>query len=251
MSAVVLVSVVRNYEMYRKCILDNPYTKGCEIVTFDNNVENLSITRRYNSYLESISPDDDKWIVLCHEDWMPLCDVSKIFDKYDRNCIYGPIGVKLEAKRKYDFIFMKGRVFQTKKDGSKCITLTGKELEGLVDTFDCQCIAFHSSLLRERKLRFDENLQFDMYVEDFCIQAFERFGIKSYTINLPCQHYSYGDCNGTFRSALKYIRQKYESSPRRYATIVGHKNTFGGDQSRTVMSVHRFTPSRLIYILSR
>ena len=43
-----------------------------------------------------------------------------------------------------------------------------------VQTFDCQCLIIHSSLINRYKLRFDENLTFDLYVEDFCANANEK-----------------------------------------------------------------------------
>lgn len=251
MSEVILVSAVRNNGMYNKCIRDNKYTEGCRKVVFDNNAENLSISVRYNSFLNSLKTGDDCWIVLCHEDWMPLCPMADRFDKLDRQYLYGPIGVLFESKKNIDFLRIRGSVIQAKKDGSSSIKITGDKTEGPVDTFDCQCLVFHSSLLAGKDLRFDENLLFDMYVEDFCAQAKERFGIESRTIDLPCKHFSYGFTLGSFVKSLKYVKAKYRTCPHRYPTIVGHRNSFGGDQTRPVVKYHKHTFTRLVYMLSK
>ncbi|MCQ2182574.1 MAG: hypothetical protein MJY89_04120 [Bacteroidales bacterium] len=251
MAEVEIVSVVRDFEMYRSCILDNPYTDSCIKTVFDNNEDNLPIPVRYNSFLDSIPRGADRWIVLCHEDWMPMCRMASAFDGLDKDHLYGPIGVLIEPKSRIDFLRIRGKVCQTKKDGSRSITIRGDILEGPVDTFDCQCVAFHSSLLEGKPLRFDEKLRFDMYVEDFCVQALERFGIVSRTMDLPCKHLSYGYTQGSFKQALEYMKAKYAGNPRRYPSIVGHHTTFGGDPARRLIKYNRYNLSHLAYLLSK
>ena len=249
MTRVELVCVSRDPEMYSRCIAENPYAANCSKRVFDNSVENLPITVRYNSCLDSLLAGSDCWIVLCHEDWMPLCDLPARLSGLDKGFLYGPIGAVLEPGRLMDYMFVRGRVFQSRKDGSSPGPIQGEVVEGPVDTFDCQCLIFHSSLLEGRRLRFDENLGFDMYVEDFCAQARERFGIESRTIDLPCRHLSYGSTRGSFRESLSYMKKKYSCCARRYPTIVGHRKSFGGSSSRHILKVS--SPlSKLIYRLA-
>ena len=55
-----LVSVVRDYAMYQKCILANPHCQSLSIVTLDNREENLPIPVLYNRFIDSI--EEDGWV---------------------------------------------------------------------------------------------------------------------------------------------------------------------------------------------
>ena len=124
--------------------LDNPYFKGADLIMLDNRVENKTVTERYNDFLDGI--DDDRWIVLCHEDWELKENLLDVLEKLDKDKLYGPIGVFIEEKKNVDVLVMKGRVEQSPKNGGKTIIIRGKDSTGWVDTFDCQCLIFHSSL---------------------------------------------------------------------------------------------------------
>lgn len=234
-----VVTVVRDKEMYRRCISSNPYCDGTELCLQDNTVENLPITVRYNRFLDSIEGEEPCWICFCHEDWMPQASLSETVGRLDQSYLYGPIGVFVEEYAAVDVIVPRGYVRQTDKKGYRYVEITGKEIEGRVDTFDCQCLIVHSSLVSRYSLRFDESLNFDMYVEDFCVSAYERYGIESRTVFLPCVHHSSGKLSQRFFNSLEYVRRKYAVSRKRYATIAGHLNTFGGDSSRRVFKWKR------------
>lgn len=244
-----VASVVRDVAMYERCVLKNPYYGDAELVMIDNRVENRTITRNYNEFLDSI--DDDRWIVLCHEDWELKENLQNVLKNLDKNKLYGPIGAFIEEKKNVDVLVMKGGVHQSSKDGGRTIVIRGKEPEGRVDTFDCQCLIFHSSLSRQHSLRFDENLRFDMYVEDFCVNAYEKSGIESYSISIACHHHSGGKLSQSFKDSVEYVRKKYSKSKKRYTTIVGHLNTFGGDLSRPVFKWKRIPWIILRYKLSK
>ncbi len=244
-----LVSVVKDFEMYRQCIVDNPYTRGCETVTIDNTVENLPVTVQYNRFLDSLK--EECWVCFCHEDWKPVSDLTSVVESLDISSLHGPIGVFVEERRSRDIIVPRGHVFQTRKDGKRPIEIPGKDIVGRVDTFDCQCLIVHSSVLDKYGLRFDENLSFDMYVEDFCVAAYERYGIESRTADIPCMHCSAGKLSDRFFDSLEYIRKKYFVTKKRYATIVGHLNTFGGNPSKPVLKWKRIPHIKLIYRLAK
>lgn len=227
-----VASVVRDLAMYERCVLENPCFDGAELVMCDNRVENRAVTRLYNDFLDGI--DDDRWIVLCHEDWELKENLLDVLMKLDKDKLYGPIGIFVEEKKNVDVMVIKGRVHQSSKKGGKAAVICGKELVGRVDTFDCQCLILHSSLSRQHSLRFDENLSFDMYVEDFCMNAYEQAGVESHVISIACHHHSEGKLSKSFKDSVEYVRKKYSKSKKRYATIVGHLNTFGGDPSRPV-----------------
>ena len=244
-----VASVVRDFAMYERCVLDNPYFKGADLVMLDNRIENKTITERYNNFLDGI--DDERWIVLCHEDWELKENLQNVLVKLDKDKLYGPIGAFIEEKKNVDVLVMKGCVHQSPKDGGRTIVIRGKEPEGRVDTFDCQCLIFHSSLLRQHSLRFDENLRFDMYVEDFCVNAYERAGVESHAVSILCHHHSGGKLSQAFKDSVEYVRDKYSNSKKRYTTIVGRLNTFGGDPTRPVFKWKRIPWIILRYKLSK
>lgn len=246
---VIVASVVRNRDMYERCVACNPFFDGCSLVVLDNSVENLSVTRRYNDFLNSDACAGDCWIVLCHEDWEPLQNVRDRIRDLDRNCLYGTIGSYVEELPRVDVIMNMGYVKQTAKDSEKQIEIVGKEIEARVDTFDCQCIIMHSSLVGRYGLRFDEKLSFDMYVEEFCIRAYEQYGIESRTIMLDACHHSSGKLSKSFFTSLDYVRAKYSVTKKRYSTIVGHNNIIGGTKGKRVFKWKRTPLRKLRYRL--
>ena len=98
------------------------------------------------------------------------------------------------------------------------------------DTVDCQCLIVHSSLIQRHKLRFDENLTFDFYVEEFCINASERYDVKLKVIPLKCVHYSGGNITERFYNSVKYVQEKYKTISKCYASTVAH-TVIGRDKS--------------------
>lgn len=249
MVKVSVASVVRDVSMYERCVLHNKHLAGCDLAMLDNRVENQTVTKRYNDFLDSLT--DDRWIVFCHEDWEIKEDLISVLERLDKNRLYGPIGVFIEEKKNVDVLVMKGWVEQSPKDGGKTIVIRGKDAEGRVDTFDCQCLIMHSSLVEAHSLRFDENLRFDMYVEDFCVGAYEKSGIESHAVRISCHHHSEGKLSQSFADSVEYVRQKYAKSKKRYATIVGRLNTFGGDPSRKVFKWKRIPWIMLRYKLAK
>lgn len=240
-SDIYVVTVVRDDGMYSKCILDNPYLDGCILVRFDNSIENVPVPVRYNSFLDSVS--DDCWIVFCHEDWQVNQSLCEVLDHLDRDRIYGPVGAFLENGPRYDLIKCFGSVRQCNKDGGRLKRIEEGRGTARVDTLDCQCVIVNNSLVKRYGLRFDGNLKFDMYVEDFCVAAFEKAGIETMVTDIDCTHYSYGTISDSFLEALSYMKEKYRNGKKRYVSIVGYKNTFGSNDDR---KVHRDRPNRLL-----
>lgn len=232
MSNVYMVSVVRDYQMYGKCVKDNLWCKDLNLLPLDNLKENKPITVRYNEFLDSFT--EEGWIVFCHEDWMLECDIRPILETLDKSMLWGPIGVYLEECQHSDFVHLYGRVNHSMKDGRGKTAVVGLEDSARVDCFDCQCLIVHSSLIKQYGLRFDPNLKFDMYVEDFCVNAYEKHDIISHTVRIECTHYSKGDINTRFHNSLDYVREKYKDSKKRYITIVGRHNGFGRNSDKPI-----------------
>lgn len=236
-----VVSVVRDFKMYSKCVGDNPCFDGFRKVVFDNNQENLAITKRYNSFIDSLGKDEDCWIVFCHEDWRAEEDMAAVLKHLDPGKIYGPIGVFIQHRMIRDYIVPVGKIRMCDKDGGRLI-VTGRSAmkHGRVDTLDCQCVVVHSSLIRKYGLRFDENLLYDMYVEDFCATAHDRYGVFTEVYPMRCTHFSYGVLGSSFFNALAYMKGKFKSSYKGYVTTAGDKNTFGFRQDRWKLHHTRF-----------
>ena len=210
----VFVTVVRDRGMYSRLVRDNPCNAGAEFVAFDNLAENLSVTRRYNSFLESWDYSREAWFVFLHEDYEFLEPVAPILGSVGRRCIYGTCGAR--STRPGDDVAW---ALNSNRDGTQ-LGVYGRPFAGqpTVLTSDCNCMMVHSSLVRELGLRFDERLTFDLYVEDFEIAAFERFGIPTKVLGVLNHHYSFGNIAPRFFVQRGYLMEKYADASRAYGT---------------------------------
>ena len=212
-----LISVVRNGEVYEKLVAKNPKLAAYEKHMLDNRVENLGIPTRYNQFLDGYDYTHPAWFVFCHEDFELKQDLE-FLNELPHDALYGPIGTRLKGKK----VVLIGRIHHSEKDGSRCEGV-GHRVSGPQEvlTFDCQCMIVHSDLVARLHLRFDENLPFDLYVEDFCIAAAERYGIPSMVVQMDCQHYSHGKLQLRFLEGLTYMMRKWEAAGKQYASTVG------------------------------
>ncbi len=202
-----IISVVRDFEMYEKCVRENPFNARATFTTFDNRLENKGIPARYNEFLDAYDYSHPNWFVFCHEDWEIKEDWQARLGELDPANLYGPIGIVLNGN---DLPVNKGLVVNTDRTGGNYVLLGEVVPTGTkVATFDCQCLIVHSSLIQKYNLRFDEKLLWDLYVEDFCIAAKEKYKIPSCIITLKCQHYSHGNVQSRFFENLNYLRKKY------------------------------------------
>ena len=207
----VVISVVRDREMYAQCVENNQFWDGCELVALDNTVVNEHIGVKYNRFLNSFDYSKPAWLIFCHEDWQLKEDITPRLGNLDCSTLWGPIGAR--TRRRF-WIYaqwqLQGLVEECRKDGS------GLKNSGLpceegteVDTFDCQCLIVHSSFIEKTGLRFDEKLSYDLYVEDFCIAANERFGVKSRILPLKCLHHSGGNLQPRYYEQEAYLSEKW------------------------------------------
>lgn len=215
-----VISVVRNFEMYDKLVRNNPcYGEDTEFAVFDNNKENKNISTRYNEFLKKYDYSKEDWFVFCHEDWELKEDLLPKLETFDKNCLYGPIGMALG--KWYKGAVLVGIIFQSHKNGASVIRFGDNFNTSNVGTFDCQCLIVHSSLIKNYHLLFDENLSFDLYVEDFCINVREKYNICAKVAPIKCQHYSYGaNITERFYEQLKYLKQKYTNATNTYYSTV-------------------------------
>lgn len=193
MQKIIFISAVKDFNMYNNVIKNNPFVIGDNIVLspIDNNEINLGLSKRYNDFLSSYNYVDQAWLVFCHEDWNILESISKKLDDLDRNALYGSFGARLIKKDDICIREYIGHIYDCAKDG-KNLRRLGSEFENLlkVDVLDCQSLIVHSSLVEKFNLRFDEELEFDLYVEDFCLNAFVKNGLESKVLNLEVCHHS-------------------------------------------------------------
>lgn len=211
---IVIVSVVRDFAMYEKCIRTNPYCRGCEFAPIDNREMNAGIPVGYNSFLASRSANEDAWYVFCHEDWQPLENLGERFVDLDRESLWGVIGASTRVRWGiYHQWQLLGTIEECQKDGrARRVIGTAVEKGCPVETFDCQCLIVHSSLIRRHHLRFDECLTFDLYVEDFCIAAKERAGVISRVLPLLGCHWSGGRVLPRYYEQEAYLNDKWIDS---------------------------------------
>lgn len=221
----IVISVVRNFSLYEKLVQNNPFYEQTKFVCLDNTKENKNISVCYNEflnnytyYLNTFAHQDQAWFMFCHEDFELQENISDKLSLLDKKSLYAPIGTKFIPKKDKFLIRSYGGVKNSDKKGNN-IRFYGRSCEtGFeVETFDCQCFLVHSSLINTYNLFFDENLTFDLYVEDFCINAKEQYGISSRIFNMKCQHYSYGSIQQRFYDGLKYLQNKYKNANQSYS----------------------------------
>lgn len=209
------ISVVRDFDMYDRCVRRNPNNCGAQFVWYDNNVENVPIPVRYNLFLDDCRDCDD-WLVFCHEDFQFCEPLEWKLSSMDKGAIYGVFGARLAMPGV-------GLQVDSNKDGSDA-SFRGSIITKatLVDTVDCACLIVHSSLVLRYGLRFDENLTYDLYTEDFGISAHERFGVKTYVLPIKSHHYSYGNIMPRFYEQLDYLNRKYSDASCIYVTTTSY-----------------------------
>ena len=215
----ILISVVRDEAMYRRCIVENKFCNGCELMKFGNRVKNEFISVLYNRALDELDYTTPRWLVFAHEDFEAREPLAAKLAEADLSRIYGVIGGVLKPRECWllggiwpgAFV---GQIEQTSKnDDSNVIRVgTAAPMNTEVETVDCLFLAIHSSLVERFRLRFDEHLSFDLYVEDFCINAFVRHQVKTVLLPLVCRHHSSSKAQPRFFKQLAYLNQKYPTS---------------------------------------
>ena len=210
----VFVTVVRDKALYERLVRNNPNNANGEFVMFDNLAENLSITTRYNSFLDGWDYSRKAWFVFVHEDYEFLEPIGTILSTADTSCIYGTCGAR--STRPGDDVVW---ALNCERDGSN-LGLYGSPftVPQEVLTTDCNCMMVHSDLVREHHLRFDERLTFDLYAEDFEIAARERHGVRTKVLPVLNRHYSFGHIAKRFFTQRRYLMDKYENASRVYGT---------------------------------
>lgn len=213
-----IVCVKNDDGVFRTMIGENPFMNKYPVIAYDNRAENIGIPLRYNHFIES-HMNDDSWLVFCHQDFGFDEDPLDRLRELDRGFLYGPIGA---ARRRGIFIrggkivlekkVLLGRIRQARGDNrffDHGIPITRPVP---VDTVDCCCLIVHASLVKEHGLRFDENLGFHLYAEEFSLNARINHGVRTMAVPLNARHLSFGDTSPDFHRSLDYVRRKYEGT---------------------------------------
>lgn len=211
---IVCISVVRDFAMYEKCVKSNPFLAGCELCAIDNRERNDGVPVCYNRFLDSRSEGEDAWYVFCHEDFQVMEALAPRLEGLDTGALWGPIGAATRVRfGVYHQWRLVGSVEECRKDGTDLRRIGRAVRAGTpAETFDCQCLIAHSSLVRRHALRFDEALTFDLYVEEFCMAAKERAGIVSRVLPFAARHWSGGSVQERYYQQEAHVNEKYPKS---------------------------------------
>ena len=216
-----IVCVVNDYEIFNKVVKNNENLTDCEIVSYDNTLENISITKRYNDFIShNIENKADSeasfWTIFIHQDFGFMENLNLVLEKLDTNCIYGAIGATMqngvylcEEDTMYFYPAIHGRILQGNNDFN--FTEFGPILDEqkVVDSLDCCCIMIHSSLIKKYNLKFDENLNFHMYAEELCYRVKNEHEIKTKVVQMNCFHIGRGVLNDEFTDSVAYLKTKF------------------------------------------
>lgn len=195
--------VVNDFHIYQSVIESSRFMNDLTVTVYDNTNENIGISKRYNDFIEH-NLDNDCWLILCHHDFAFLEDIDIRLASLDKSKIYGPIGAtKIKNQR-----VILGQINQG-HNGKICKHGLKINSDQPVDTVDCMCMVIHTSLLKLTGLRFDENLTFHHYAEDFCLNALINFDVETHVFQTECLHTSYGVLSKSFFDAVRYVKTKY------------------------------------------
>lgn len=214
-----IVTVYIRPKMYERFFTLNPVVNGYSLLGIDNRESNLGLPARYNQIITE-QLDQNCWLFFVHEDFEIQGGLEGIAD-LTPDCIYGTFGIKLVNGAPVPY----GRHICSNKDGTDPVEVgTVLDRPESVQTIDCQSVLVHSSLLaRYPSLRFDEQLSFDLYAEDFAITARERLQIDVRVFPLVFQHYSHGKVTQRYLFGLRYLAEKYPQT-----AVAGSCSFIGG-----------------------
>ncbi|WP_120633348.1 hypothetical protein [Ruegeria sp. EL01] len=194
-----------NEKMATDFFQKNSNLSGQSIHLIDNRERAAGLPQIYNEIIEK-RLEEDAWLFFVHEDFEVQGELFST-ENLAKEAVYGTFGVKMDGHEPNAF----GQHRCSEKNGLKVLSV-GLPVTALtwVETLDCVAVLLHTQLLRDRPgLRFDENLTFDLYAEDLCINAQENFGIPVLVVPLEFQHYSKGFVTDRYWRGIKYLGDKY------------------------------------------
>lgn len=208
---VTCISVVRDFDLYARASRhahDNPDVVPHPV---DNRTDNQPIPRRYNEFLDAYDYTKPGWFVFCHEDFEIREALAPLLDNLPTDSLYGPIGCARRGIFPLRHQVFLGQITECNRNGTGDAWSVGRTVPPMteVETFDCCCLVVHSSLVEKLHLRFDEELAFDLYVEDFCATAKIKHGIPSRILPFKATHHSGSKPTERLYRHLPYLAKKY------------------------------------------
>lgn len=222
-----LVCVSHRSDIYERYVGSNRNLNLDEMTLYDNRIENVGVSIRYNHFIEHGMRDG--WVVFMHHDVSFDEPLEPLLDRTPKDAIYGVIGAVLEPGSRYANLgrngtrlprIERGRFVKLRVHGQiKCVEelaptrILGEYSPNLpvVDTVDCCCVIVHSSLVRQHRLRFDPQYAWHFYSEEFSLSAWHNHGIQTRVLQVDCGHYGVGDLNSDFRQSQRNMIKKFGS----------------------------------------
>lgn len=238
-----IISVARDFDTYAMCVARNPFLDDVERITIDNRQKNESIPLCYNRFLDEYDYAKESWFIFCHEDFEFQEDLIPQLRRFDKDSLHGVVGAARKGFAGFGMQVIYGNMTEINRDGSGAEWSPGRKIchPVEVETFDCCCLIVHSTLVQKHGLRFDENLLFDLYVEDFCAMAKVKDGIRSCVHPVKCCHHSGSRATYRLLRHLPYLKEKYPNN-----CFVGTLTYFGTPswqkrlQDRVVSAIRSF-----------
>ena len=233
-SKIHIVTVVKDFELYEESIKNNEFMKDCNLTTYDNSKEDISITQRYNDFLENhlkkISPTD--WIIFCSEGFSFLEDFKGLIKKLEPNAIYGVMGAKIKRKfswRHFKFlneIVKVGGVISDKDYVHQKRSSRDQKLKP-VENIDSCCMIINAELLQDFHLTFNEKLPFYFFIEEFCLAALYKYKIKSQVLPLDAFFLGLQEFPPEYYESKDYLITEYNlSNFASYNTVELHPTRY-------------------------
>ena len=174
MASIDIVVVYSDRTILEQCFLKSAGLEAARLMLVDNRTNAKGLPAIFNAHKRGSTAD---WIVFCHQDFIVFeRDWLKRIMKLSPTACYGPIGVDIQGR-------YLGQILQT--DGS-CLGEQADMAE--VMGLDEQCLIVPRSVYTA--VDFDEDLPFDFYVHDYCLEVRRRLGHPTRIIQLDCQHKS-------------------------------------------------------------
>lgn len=209
--AILHIVVVRDRCRYCQFFEENDNINISSCIPLDNSAENRPIPDRYNEFLDKYDYTKPAWFVFVHEDFEIRESLKEKLEGLDRGSLWSPIGCYRQSFLGIGRQRYVGTILDANRKTGSGLILQGMPVpKGTkVETFDCCCLIVHSSLVQRHHLRFDPELKFDLYVEDFCASAYVNHGIVSRILPFKSAHYSLSVPQDRYYQHLPYLRKKY------------------------------------------
>ena len=211
-----IVTVVKDFELYEESIKNNEFTKDCDLITYDNSKEDISVTQRYNDFLENhlkkIAPND--WIVFCNQGFKFLEDFKEIILGLEPNSIYGVMGAKTKRKfswKRFKFLDEIAKVGGIIKDENHVPKQRSRKEQKikLVENIDSCCMIINAELLQDFHLNFNEKLPYFFFIEEFCLAALYKYKIKAHVIPVDAFFLGPQEFPPEYYESKDYLKTEY------------------------------------------